>query len=55
MLTMSTQFTDDDKRFIAGEIRKGVKYMHHHDPVVIHQDLKPQNVLVSISDCFFKK
>ena len=21
--------------------------MHHHDPIVIHQDIKPQNVLVS--------
>lgn len=23
--------------------------MHHHNPIVIHQDLKPQNILVSAS------
>ena len=31
------QFSESDTKFIAGEIVKGVKYMHHHDPVIIHK------------------
>ena len=32
---------------IALKIADTVNYMHSHIPIVIHQDLKPQNVLVS--------
>ena len=31
---------------IAYKITDAVNYMHTHSPVIIHQDLKPQNVLV---------
>ena len=34
---------------IALKIIDAVNYMHSHVPIVIHQDLKPQNVLVSIT------
>ena len=29
------------------KIADAVHFMHSQDPIVIHQDLKPQNVLVS--------
>ena len=32
---------------VALKIADAVKYMHHNDPIIVHQDLKPQNVLVS--------
>ena len=32
---------------IAIKVADAVHYMHSQDPIVIHQDLKPQNVLVS--------
>ena len=38
-----TQITAMD---IALKITDGVSYMHSHLPMIIHQDLKPQNVLV---------
>ena len=38
--------TSAENKYIACEICKGVHYMHHHVPVIIHQDLKPLNVLV---------
>jgi len=47
-ITLLLQFSDGDNKYIAGEIGKGVQYMHHHNPVIIHQDLKPQNILVSV-------
>jgi serine/threonine protein kinase len=32
---------------IVLKITDAVNYMHSHIPIIIHQDLKPQNVLVS--------
>ena len=40
-------FTDKQALYIAMNIADAVHYMHSQDPIVIHQDLKPQNVLVS--------
>ena len=45
------QFGVGEERYIATKIAHAVQYMHHHDPVVIHQDIKPQNVLVSLLIC----
>lgn len=33
---------------IAVKVAEGVNYMHSHNPVVIHQDLKPPNILVGL-------
>ena len=46
-LYTTLQLSDEDKKYIAGEVCKGVQYMHNHMPVIIHQDLKPQNILVN--------
>ena len=35
------------------KVTDAVHYMHSQDPIVIHQDLKPQNVLVSAIDDYF--
>lgn len=40
------QLTDHVAIAIAAKVADGVNYMHSHNPVVIHQDLKPQNILV---------
>lgn len=40
------QLTDNDAMKIALKVADAVHYMHNHDPIVIHQDLKPQNILV---------
>lgn len=40
-----TQITAMD---MALKIADAVNYMHSHVPMIIHQDLKPQNVLVSV-------
>jgi serine/threonine protein kinase len=31
---------------LAKQVTRALAYMHSHDPVVIHQDLKPANVMV---------
>lgn len=31
---------------VAIKVIDAVHYMHTHKPIVIHQDLKPQNILV---------
>lgn len=41
------QLTDNEALKIAIKVTDAVHYMHSQDPIVIHQDLKPQNVLVS--------
>ena len=43
----SKQLADKQAVSIASKIADGVHYMHSQDPIVIHQDLKPLNVLVS--------
>lgn len=43
------QFTAEQVAFITTKIAAAIQYMHHHNPVVIHQDIKPQNVLVSLA------
>ena len=30
------------------KIATGVQFMHSQDPIIIHQDLKPLNVMVSL-------
>ena len=40
------QFTDNMAITIAVKIANGVNYMHSHNPMIIHQDIKPQNILV---------
>lgn len=32
---------------IACKIANAIDYMHTHSPIIVHQDIKPQNVLVS--------
>ena len=41
------QFTHPMAVEIALKVADAVNYMHSHNPIIIHQDLKPQNVLVS--------
>lgn len=43
---MPQQIPVQQKVFIAKGIAAGVQYMHHQDPIIIHQDLKPLNVMV---------
>ncbi|KAJ0551772.1 putative protein kinase RLK-Pelle-RLCK-XI family [Helianthus annuus] len=39
------------RRLIAIDIAKGIEYLHHYcDPVIIHGDIKPSNILL---DCDF--
>ena len=38
-----------DQALVIGiKITEAVHYMHTHDPIIIHQDIKPHNVLVCI-------
>jgi serine/threonine protein kinase len=32
---------------IARKVADAVNYMHSHNPIIIHQDLKPKNILAS--------
>ena len=41
------QATDEQRVDIAKGIARGVEFMHTRDPVIIHQDIKPLNVMVS--------
>lgn len=40
------QVTEKQAHDIAIKVADAVHYMHSQDPVIIHQDLKPQNILV---------
>lgn len=41
------QFSRPVAMDVALKIADAVNYMHSNNPIVVHQDLKPQNVLVS--------
>ena len=43
-----TQLIESVKIQIGIEIAQGLDYMHTRDPAVIHQDIKPENIVVSI-------
>ena len=43
-----TQLIESVKIQIGIEIAQGLDYMHTRDPAVIHQDIKPENIMVSI-------
>ena len=41
------QVSDEHRMAIARGVANGVQYMHTRDPIIIHQDLKPLNIIVS--------
>ena len=45
-ISSTQQATSIQKLYIAKEIAQGIKFMHTRDPVIIHQDIKPLNVMV---------
>lgn len=42
------QKTLPEKMFICSSIANGLEYMHTRDPVVIHRDIKPLNIMVGL-------
>ena len=34
------------------EVASGLEYLHNHDPAIVHQDIKPDNVLISAQGNF---
>lgn len=40
------QLTEKQAHDIAIKVADAVHYMHSQDPIIIHQDLKPPNILV---------
>ena len=42
------QATSEKRVTIGQEIASGIEYMHSRNPVIIHQDLKPLNIMVKI-------
>ena len=42
------QFSGAQEAYISTSIAKAIDYLHKHDPVIIHHDIKPNNVLVSM-------
>ena len=43
------QIDSDNVKWVAKQIARALAYMHGQDPIVIHQDLKPANVMVRTS------
>ena len=39
--------SDDDKFDIMIQVTKGIQYLHHLNPIVIHRDIKAGNILIS--------
>jgi serine/threonine protein kinase len=50
--TVLTKLTYTSKLRILKDIARGMTYLHSLDPIVIHRDLKLQNVLVCIVSPF---
>ena len=48
ILTMHVclQIPEQTKLEIAKRIASGVQFMHSRNPVIIHQDIKPLNIMV---------
>ena len=44
---MFLQVTDGKCQAIAKGIADGVQFMHTHNLIIVHQDLKPLNIMVS--------
>ena len=42
------QGTEEQHQYIAVKIASGVQFMHSQDPVIIHQDIKPLNIMVCL-------
>ncbi len=42
------QKTLQEKMFICSSIANGLEHMHTRDPVVIHRDIKPLNIMVGL-------
>ena len=42
-LALFLQFTAGPVAFVAARIAAAIQYMYHHDPIVVQQDIKPQN------------
>jgi hypothetical protein len=43
-----TELSFELKLKILIDTIRGIQYLHEHDPVITHRDLKPQNILVSV-------
>lgn len=43
------QMTNEKCQFIAKGIANGVQYMHTRKPIIVHQDLKPLNIMVQLA------
>lgn len=40
------QMTPQERLLICSSIANGIEYMHTRNPIVVHRDIKPQNVMV---------
>jgi len=47
MTMQKPNFTDQARLIILFSIARALRYMHERDPVVVHGDLKPANIMVS--------
>lgn len=46
------QASTDQRMHIVREIANGIKFMHTRDPIIVHQDIKPLNVMVLWCACY---
>ena len=47
-LKLSENRTSIIKVNVAKQSARGVKYLHNHNPPIIHRDIKPQNILIQL-------